>query len=181
MELHGLIRISALLLSWALCPALAGACAGEPEIVGSARFIDQVQQAMVLLKARDVAAYAMVTNYVGRIREGEPSGMWAYSTPPTYQMSDTNAFYSVTWCAATIAHDAFHSKLYHDYHPKPGKGVPDAVWTGTAAERRCMKHQIKVMKHIGAPRRELDYAKRQADGRYVKDHETWQDYEKRTW
>jgi hypothetical protein len=37
------------------------------------------------------------------------------------------------------------------------------------------------MERIGASRREIDHAKTQADGRYVKDNETWKDYEKRNW
>jgi len=181
MTMHRLLRITGCFLSWVLFLAWYRAYAGDLEIMGSVPFSNQVHQAMALLKAQDAEAYAIVTNYVGRIREGEPSGMWAYSTPPTYQMSDTNAFYSVTWCAATIAHDSFHSKLYHDYHPKAGRGVPDAAWTGTEAERRCMKHQLGVMRRIGAPRGELEHARRQADGHYVKDGETWQDYRSRKW
>jgi len=37
--------------------------------------------------------------------------------------------------------------------------VPDDVWTGTAAEQQCMKHQLAVMEHIGATKGEIDYAK----------------------
>jgi hypothetical protein len=59
--------------------------------------------------------------------------------------------------------------------------VPDAVWTGNAAERQCMKHQIVVMERIGASQWEIDHAKKQADGHYAKGNETWQDYEKRKW
>jgi hypothetical protein len=106
----------------------------------------------------------------------EQSGMWAYKTPPTYEMSDTTALYSLTWCAATIAHDSFHSKLYHDYLKMHSGHVPDAVWTGTAAERKCVKHQLAVMKRIGATQWEIDYVKKEADGHYVRDHETWKDY-----
>ena len=108
--------------------------------------------------------------------------MWAFKTPPTYEMTDSNALYSRTWCAATIAHDSFHSKLYHDYQKAHGSEVPDAVWTGTAAERQCMKHQLAVMERIGATMQEIDYAKKMADGHYVKDNETWKDYKaNRTW
>ena len=99
-------------------------------------------------------------------------------------MNDATAFYSLTWCAATIAHDSFHSKLYHDYqktHKGKANTVPDSVWTGTAAEKLCMSHQISVMQRLGAPQREIDYAKTQSDGHYVKDHETWDDYKKRKW
>jgi len=173
-----LIFTLALLL---ILPACQRPQVGEPEIVGSLRFSNQVQQALLLLKSRDADAYAIVTNYVGRIKSGERSGMWAYQTPPTYEMSDTTAFYSVTWCAATIAHDSFHSKLYHDYLKSHSGPVPDAVWTGRAAEVKCMTHQLEVMERIGADKGELDYAKQQADGHYAKDQESWQDYQKRDW
>ena len=153
----------------------------EPEIIGSARFSNQVHEAILLLKTRDPDAYVIITNYVGRIKEANHSGMWAYKTPPTYEMTDETAFYSLTWCAATMAHDSFHSKLYLDYQQAHDGDVPDAVWTGTVAERECMKHQLEVMKRIGATQGEIDYAKQQANGHYVKDHETWEDYNKRNW
>ena len=155
--------------------------ASDPVIVGSLRFSNQVHQALFLLNARDTNAYAIVTNYVGRIQEGERSGMWAYKTPPTYEMSDSTAYYSLTWCAATIAHDSLHSKLYHDYRKAHDGPVPAAVWTGRAAERQCMKHQLLVMEHIGASKWEIDYAKKQEDGHYAKDNESWEDYKKRKW
>ena len=107
--------------------------------------------------------------------------MWAYKTPPTYEISDSTAFYSLTWCAATIAHDSFHSKLYHDHLKAKGSPVPDSVWTGKEAERQCMEHQLLVMEHIGASKREIDHAKKQTDGHYTEDNETWQNYQKRKW
>jgi hypothetical protein len=96
-------------------------------------------------------------------------------------VSDTTAFYSITWCAATVAHDSFHSKLYHDYHKTHSGSVPDAVWTGRAAERKCMKHQLSVMERIGATRSEIDYATKQTAGHYVDNKETWKEYRKRKW
>lgn len=170
--------MSAVLLALACSRTRNGPSVSEPEIVGSARFSNQVHQAMLLLQMRDPDAYAIVTNYVGRIQEGERDGMWAYKTPPTYEMTDATAFYSLTWCAATMAHDSFHSKLYHDYKGAHDQEVPDAVWTGTAAEQECMKHQLEVMERIKATTWEKNYAKKQADGHYVKDHETWDDYNK---
>lgn len=181
MKMHRFICIPALLLALALSQFCDFARASEPEIVGSERFSKQVRQALLLLKARDANAYAIVTAYIGRIQEGERSGMWAYRTPPTYEMSYTTASYSLTWAAATIAHDSFHSKLYHDYRKAHGGPVPDAVWTGTAAEQQCMKHQLAVMKRIGATQWEIDYAMKQMGGHYTKDRETWDDYKKRKW
>jgi hypothetical protein len=155
--------------------------AADPEIAGSLQFSNQVHQALLLLRSRDTNAYAIVTNYVGRIQQGERSGMWAYKTPPTYEIADSTTFYSLTWCAATIAHDSFHSKLYHDHRKRHDGSVPDSVWTGRAAERQCMKHQLLVMERIGASKREIDYAKKQTDGHYAKDNETWEEYRKRKW
>ena len=108
--------------------------------------------------------------------------MWAYNTPPTFVMADSTTFYSVSWCAATIAHDSFHSKLYHDYKREHNTPVPDQVWTGTGAEVQCMKHQLAVMEQIGASQWEIDYALKQADGKYVKNGQTWEEYQQeRTW
>ena len=107
--------------------------------------------------------------------------MWAYRKPPTFEMSDATAFYSVTWAAATIAHDSFHSKLYHDYLKAHGGRVPPGVWTGIAAEQECTKHQLAVMKRIGASKHEIDHALTRMDGHYTKDGETWDEYRKRTW
>jgi len=164
-----------------LVPALSVARAAEPEIVGSDRFKRQVSEALALLKERDADAHAVVTEHVGRIQEAERSGMWAYKTPPTFDMSGTTAFYSITWCAAAIAHDAYHSKLYHDYRKKHSGDVPLDAWTGKRAEQRCMKHQIAVMERIGAPKKELEHAKKMADGQFVKDNKDWEEYRKRKW
>jgi len=172
MKKPHLIFVLSLSLAFPFLQGCRRAPSSETEIVGSARFSDQVHQAMILLKTQDPDAYAIVTNYVGRIEEGKISGMWAYKNPPTYEMSDLTAFSSVTWCAATIAHDSFHSKLYHDYLKAHGQ-VPNDVWTGIAAEQQCMKHQIAVMEHIGAVKSEIDYAKTQADGHYANENRTW--------
>ena len=140
----------------------------EPEIIGSVRFSNEVSQAMQLLEAKDTEAYAIVKHYVGRIREGEHSGMWASETPPTFELNDITAFTSQTWCAATIAHDSFHSKLYHDYLKAHGGPVPYSVWEGMKAEQQCMKYQLVVMEHIGATKREMDWATKEADGNYIR-------------
>jgi len=150
----------AILLVFLFLPA-GGAHASDCEIVGSATFTNQVVSALTLLKEKAPEAYGVVTNYVKRIEQGERSGMRAYKKPPTYEMSDKTAFYSLTWCAATIAHDSFHSKLYHDYPTEPGKTVPDTAWTGTDAEKKCMEHQLNVMTLIGSPTNEIAYAKQQ--------------------
>ncbi len=152
------------------------AVGADVEIAGSEKFTNQITNALALLKSKAPDAYLLVTNYVKRIEQGKHSGMWAYKIPPTYEMGDRTTFYSVTWCAATIAHDSFHSKLYHEYKKAHWWPVPNAVWTGTEVEKKCMVHQLEVMNSIGAPKHEIEYAKQQETGTYYK-----VDYKKRDW
>jgi hypothetical protein len=181
MKMQPVICFLGVSLAFAFSLICNCANAGQPEIVGSMQYSNRVHQALLLLEARDTNAYAIVTNYIGRIKEAEHSGMWAYLTPPTYEMGGTTAFYSVTWCAGTIAHDSFHSKLYHEYQKAHDGPVPNDIWIGRAAEQQCMKHQLAVMEHIGATTREMDWARKQADGHYVNDNEGWSDFNKRKW
>ena len=129
------------------------------EIQGTATFEQQVVAALTLLKTKSPGAYHLVTTHIGRITQAPHTGMAAYATPPTFTLNGRTAFYSVTWCAASIAHDAFHAKLYQDYlqqHPGQER-VPDAVWTGEAAERRCLGHQRRVLQDLGAAVEELQW------------------------
>lgn len=113
--------------------------------------------------------------------------MAAYLNPPRYDVSDITAFYSVTWYASTIVHDATHSQLYNEYASENGTPVPDDVWTGRKAEVTCCNRQYEAMKAIGSPSYELDYlwslitsntAYEDVDGDGDYD---WDDYFLRTW
>ena len=164
-----------------LPPILKNGIGSKLEIVGSEQFTNRFHQALALLEARDPEAYTLVTNYIGRIREGKHNGMWASRTPPTYEVGASTATASVTWCAGGIAHESIHSKLYHDYKNTHDGPVPGTIWKGTEAEKICMQQQVAVLQHIGAPRFEVDYARTQADGHYVKASspdgiQTWDEY-----
>lgn len=138
------------------------------EVAGDPKFLARVYEALALLKARDSQAYSIVAGYVGRIEQSPHSGMNASADPPTFQMSDATANYSVTWAAASIAHDAYHSKLYYDHKgAHPTSPVPGNVWGGTGAEIKCNKFQISVMRKIGAPQNEIDHALVNSDGHYI--------------
>ncbi len=91
--------------------------------------------------------------------------MWAFSNPPVFEMADPTTFASVTWCAGSIAHDALHSKQYHDFKATHGAPVPSEVWTGKKSELACIAFQLEVLEKIGAPERELEHLK-QLDGRH---------------
>jgi len=176
--------IHCVLLLWLIFASATGMCASDLEIKGSTEFINQVSQALALLKEKAPKAYSVVTNYVAKIEQGKRSGMWAYKDPPTYEMADATTFYSVTWCAGSIAHDALHSMLYHEHKKKHRGRVPDEVWLGVEAEKICLKHQLKVLKNINAPKHEIDYCSKlkgthhdvNKDGKY-----DWEDHKKRNW
>ena len=155
-----------------------------PQIVGSDRFANQLEKALTLIKQQAPEAHQLIQENVGIIKQGKRSGMWAYKTPPVYEMADPTTFYSVTWCAGTIAHDALHSKLYHDYLAAHGEPVPDKVWTGRDAEIKCISFQLEILRRIGAPRHEVDYCAKLNGEHYDIDRDgkyEWEDYFKRNW
>jgi len=147
------------------------------DITGTTPFKEQVANSLMLLKTRSPQSYGVVTSYIGRILQAKHSGMAAYEAPPTLELNDRTAFYSVTWCASSIAHDSIHSKLYTDYRMRhPGDAyVPNEVWTGPDVERQCCEHQTRVLQQIGAPPSEISWPA-QTNNRF------WEvDYAKRNW
>jgi hypothetical protein len=145
-------------------------------IRGSSRFEERVGGALALLKSNSPDSYVVTTSYVATIEQAKRSGMQAWLQAPRFQLNDRSAYYSLTWCAGVIAHDSFHSKLYHDYlADNPGvKWVPDKIWKGESAERQCLDHQKKVLEKIGAPKHETQSLN--LTNRY------WEvDYSKRNW
>ena len=155
-----------------------------PKIEGTDRFVAHVGESLKRIRKRAPRVFGLIQQNVAVIKQADRSGMWAFRDPPTFDMGDRTTFYSVTWCAGSIAHDALHSKLYHDYLAAKGKPVPNEVWTGRDAELKCISFQIEVLKKIRAPQHELEHCKKQngehfdidKDGNYE-----WSDYFKRDW
>lgn len=132
----------------------------EVVIKGNPDFVKQISKALALLKEKAPEAYDMVNEYVGKIEQENISGMSPFKIPPVMSLSDVTIYSSLTWCASVIAHEAFHSKLYHDYrkkHPWRVQIVPPEVWGNFEAERKCLKHQLGVLKQINAPIHEINY------------------------
>ena len=154
-------------------------------ILGEPAFVEQTQQALRLLEERAPDAYDKVIRYVGVIEQSDRSGMWAFEEPPRYAVADVTAFYSLTWYASTIAHDATHSELYHEYlAAHPGEPVPADVWTGFESERFCNAYQLDVLMRIGGPAGEVDYLAGLSGTHCDIDGDLdcdWHDYEGRDW
>jgi len=155
------------------------------KIKGNSEFIAQTRAALTLLEQKSPDAFKKIQTYVGIIEQGEHSGMWAWEQPPRYEVGDVTAFFSVTWYASTIAHDATHSELYAQYQAAhPGEPVPEEAYGGVEIERFCIGYQLDVAKRIGAPQSEIDYLST-LDGTHCDlDHDgdcDWDDYENRNW
>jgi len=128
------------------------------EITGSEAFVQQTEAALALLESNAPDAYEKILTFVGVIGQGEHSGMWAFETPPRYEVGQATAFSTLTWYASTIAHDATHSELYYVYRQShPGQPIPQEAWADVASERFCIAYQLDVAERIGAPASETEY------------------------
>jgi hypothetical protein len=146
-----LLCLAVLLLCFSLFPR------HHIEIVGSSRFTVQIKRALALIKEKAPEDFKIIEENIQRIEESAHSGMDAVADKPTFYFTEKSAFESLTWCIGDIAHDSWHSKLYHDYKKQHGLPVPDNVWQGRDIEKECMKHQIAVLKKVDAPETEINY------------------------
>ena len=158
---------------------------GGIDIRRDAEFVTQTIEALTLLEQKAPVAFIKIQTYVGIIEQGQHSGMWAWEQPPRYEVGDTTAFFSVSWYASTIAHDATHSELYAQYQAAhPGEPVPEDAYGGVEIERFCIGYQLEIAKQIGAPQGEIDYLST-LDGTHCDlDNDgdcNWEDYQNRNW
>jgi len=178
--LAALILLLLLISNWTSSRSFDGL-----QIKGSTRFVDQVVRALTLLRDKSPVAYAIVTNHVGSIKQAKRSGMRLDVVPPTFELADPTAFYSLTWCAGSIAHDSFHAKLYQDKVKEIHAALPAGDWSAQVEEeKQCLAHQLHVLRAIGAPLLELNHCAAQdgthpdvnRDGKY-----DWDDYRQGDW
>jgi hypothetical protein len=147
---------------------------GDAKYIKDADFKDKVTKALDLLKSKAGTAHGIVTTYIVRIKAAEKSGMVVQTK--VYEIAKPTFDASLTWLAATIAHDSLHSKQYADKQP----------YVGAESEAKCNQHQLEVLRQIGAPQSECayllsiikkgDHSDLDGDGKY-----TQKDYEKRKW
>ena len=138
------------------------------QINGNKKFVFQTKKALRVLKSKSSATYTrVVLKYVKKIKSHKISGMNVFARVPTYEVGIPTAFESLKWYASTIAHDAYHSKLYFDYKKKHKRSVPRRVYAGVRAELICIKFQIKVGRKIGLAGSKIKYLKT-LDGSHAK-------------
>ena len=151
------------------------------DVRGDDAFIERTSEALKLL--RTAGQIDFVRRYVKVVISAERSGMRAYAKPPTYEVGPTTWQTSALWYAGMIAHDAYHSKVYHEAKAKKGGGEPDQNdWTGADAEHQCLNFQLKVLGDLGADSRTLDYVRGLTHNpTYQGDPKSQADYQRRSW
>lgn len=148
------------------------------QIRGSQKFVNQIKAALGLLRKASPESYVVVRVYVGRIEESRRSCMAATEDPPTAYFNEHSAFSSLTWCAGSIAHEAYHSKLYHEYRQEHGEPVPSNAWVGQLREQQCNVFQLQVLRDVKAPEHEIRHTQSQNGLHYDVDGDgdfTWRD------
>ena len=114
------------------------------QIVGSERFVTQVEAALSLLGERAPEALVNVKRGINTILSVEAgSGMDVYSK--TFNVGNKTAFApgfsrpdQIVWLASTIVHDACHSNQY----------AGGEAFTGKTAEVNCLKRQLEALELI---------------------------------
>jgi len=133
---------------------------------------------------RNLPHFPDIQRHVSVIKQGRRSGMWAQARHPTFVVGKRTWSHSALWYAGAIAHDAYHSKLYHD--AKRGTAHPPAdCWTGPEAERKCLAFQIAALKALGADDATVAYLEKLRKNPTYQGHHkgwrSWRDYLRRRW
>ncbi len=114
------------------------------KIEGSVHFCEQTIVALRLLE--NVTGFDVVKPYITTIRESKRSAMiaWAY----TFEVGPGIIASSPEYYASAIAHDGYHSYLYHQAKALKSKWrrVAKNAWMGREAEKKCVDYQLEILR-----------------------------------
>ncbi|MBU2575307.1 MAG: hypothetical protein KKH28_14660 [Elusimicrobia bacterium] len=125
------------------------------EIQGSATFIAATKSALDLLGGS--TTFTVIAPYISVIEQADRSGMVAWTAKPVFEVGNATWKHSAQWYAGAIAHDGMHSLHYHTAKAALAQEPPAEAWTGTEAERECLRLQVKVLTEIKARQYMMDY------------------------
>lgn len=135
------------------------------KVIGDDKFIEKTKKALLLLNASKT--FNQIKQFIGIIKQSARSGMVYWNNPPMYQVGKLTYESDPLWYASTIAHDTYHSALFHQSENPKGKD----------AEIKCLTIQRKVLEEMNAK----DYLIKHIDS--IITNPTYQDidYENRYW
>jgi hypothetical protein len=152
------------------------------QLVGNAAFRARSLEALQLLSSRSY--FEVVQQHIAFIKQGARTGMRAWAKPPAFVVGKATWQHSVLWYASAIAHDAYHSKLYHEAKTG-GSEPPPGTWTGAAAEKQCLLFQRQVLIALDADPMMIAYIEELLEKPTFQGRNTglgaWLDYVKRWW
>jgi len=122
------------------------------EIRGTREFIRNTEKALYLLFSNS-NSFLEVKRYLGRIQQSKSSGMNISGKLPTAEIGEKTFKSSSIWYASSIAHETYHSLLFH----QGGKKLNGDGWTGTVAEQECIAFQLQVLKELSADKYLIEY------------------------
>lgn len=126
------------------------------KIQGSSGFVSHTKEALKML--RKTRCFKEIKPYIGVIKEAQKSSMQVYDK--TYEVAGPTWQHSVVWYASTIAHDGYHSKMYHEAKTESKEHEPSIdSWSGTKAEKKCLEFQLRALKELGADKHLIAYVK----------------------
>jgi hypothetical protein len=157
---------------------------GGIDLFGNNAFRARTVEALKLLSS--CSCFPEVQRYVGLIKQGRRSGMRAWAKPPALTVGSATWQHSIVWYAGIVAHDAYHSKLYHDAKAATAKSEPPAdTWTGAGAEKRCLLFQREVLIDLHADPLLIAYLDKQLRNPTYQGRNAgwaaWLDYLRRWW
>ena len=125
------------------------------KIVGSKVFIDHTKKALRLLKKKTPGTYkTLVLRHLRCIMYARVSQV---NDAGVFRVSSITAYPDLAWYASCIVHDAYHLELR-------ARGLVDS---GTLAERKCIKVQIRAGLRIGLSNKWIEHLKAE-DGTHWK-------------
>ena len=118
---------------------------------GPQGFREQVAAALRLLDAEAPESFRLCERYFGMVIMSRHSGVDVQARPVIVMLGEWAASASPRYVACTLAHEAFHCRLYWSYREDhPGAHhVPREVFSGENAERECLEYQIEVLRQLG--------------------------------
>ena len=145
------------------------------------KFRKAVTDAIETVYNSDKKTYEFIRDNLTAIRFGPSTGFFKENDQRIAEISDKNAYYTKTWLAGILAHQAYHS--WYDKRlsakknkkkgppPSPGKSKETAPKfeadilladittheSAFAAEERCAKFQLQVLRLVGASKAEQSF------------------------
>lgn len=128
-------------------------------VIGDQQFIARTREALVLLSG--LKEFAIIKKpVISLIRKAERSGMRADALISTFDVGPATVESSPVWYASAIAHDGYHSFLFHEEKKRRAGRPPNRdAWTGVEAEKRCLAFQLKVLEQLTDDETLLSYVK----------------------